>query len=83
MCGLFKRNCLGLQQPPLQTDFCSQKLWGLIFLALEPWTGDLVWGRDSSLPRYPSRMFTHHTWVWDQPIRHLRPSHQSGWMWFL
>ena len=23
----------------IPTDFCSQKLWGLIFLALESWTG--------------------------------------------
>ena len=39
--------------------FCIQKLWGLIFLALEPWTGGLVWGPDSSLPRYPSPTFIH------------------------
>ena len=28
----------------IPTDFCSQKLWGLIFLALEPWAeGPGVW----------------------------------------
>ena len=24
---------------PIPAAFCSQKLWGLIFLALEPWAG--------------------------------------------
>nr|KAF6469801.1 hypothetical protein HJG59_011159 [Molossus molossus] len=38
----FKRNCLGLQkpQPPsalIPTGFYSQKLWGLLFLAVVPW----------------------------------------------
>ena len=41
MCGFFKRNCLGLQQfsasHSIPTGFYSQTLWGLIFLALEPW----------------------------------------------
>ena len=41
MCGFFKRNSFGLQQclPLTQSPlvFCSQKLWGLTFLALEPW----------------------------------------------
>ena len=23
----------------IPTGFCSQKMWGLIFLALEPWAG--------------------------------------------
>ena len=38
MCGFFKRKCLGLQKSldSIPTSFCSQKLWGLIFLALEP-----------------------------------------------
>ena len=43
MFGFFKGNCLGLQKflPPTQSTlfFCSQKLWRLIFLALEPWAG--------------------------------------------
>ena len=30
--------------------------------------GGLLWGWDSSLPRYPSQIFIHHTWMWDQPI---------------
>ena len=63
--------------------FYSQKLWVLIMLALEPWAGELVCGWDSSLPRYPSQIFIHHTWVRNQPILHPHPSCQSGWMWFL
>ena len=42
MCGFPKRNCLGFQQPPPPTipaGFHSRKLWGLISLALESWTG--------------------------------------------
>ena len=44
MCGFPRMNFLGLQQPASSTNsipagFCSQKLWGLIFLALEPWAG--------------------------------------------
>ena len=39
--GSFNRNCLGLQQflplTLIPTGFCSQKVWGLIFLALETW----------------------------------------------
>ena len=44
-------------------DFYSQKLWGLLFLALVTWAEGLVWGWDPSLPRYPSRIFIYHTWV--------------------
>ena len=44
----FKGNCLGLQQFHLLTQsllvFCSQKLCGLIFLALEQYVEVLVWG---------------------------------------
>ena len=43
MCGFFKGNSLGLQNfLPLTQSllvFVGQKLWGLIFLALEPWAG--------------------------------------------
>ena len=37
--------------------FLSQKLWGLTFLALNPWLGILGWGWDSSLLKYPSQIF--------------------------
>ena len=43
----------------IPTGFCSQKLWGLIFLALESWAGSLVYVLDSSLLRYPSWIFMH------------------------
>ena len=41
MCGPFKRNSQGFQQflfssASVPADFCSQKLWGPIFLVLEP-----------------------------------------------
>ena len=84
--GFFKRNCLGLHKfPPL-----TQSL--LVFVArscgdLSSWhwntrLGGLVWDWDSLLPRYLSRIFIHHVWMWDQPVPHLHLSYQSGWMWF-
>ena len=40
MCGFFIRNLLGIPEisstNSILAGFCSQKLWGLIFLALEP-----------------------------------------------
>ena len=35
---------------PTTSGFYSQKLWGLIFLALEPWAG---WSGVGLFPRYP------------------------------
>ena len=43
---------------PTPTGFYSQKIWGLISLALEPWAGWLVWGWDPLLLKYPSRFFS-------------------------
>ena len=42
--GPFKSNCLGFQKflsstTSILTGFYSQKLWRIIFLALEPWAG--------------------------------------------
>ena len=56
VCGLFKRNFLVFQQFLSLTDsipdgFCSQKLWGLIFLALEPWAGGLGVGLELLAPK--------------------------------
>ena len=46
----------------IPTGFCSQKLWGLIFLALEPWAEGLGvgWGQlfQSLCPSYQSG------WMW-------------------
>ena len=40
---VFKEELLGAPAvsytDSIPTGFCSQKLWGLIFLALEPWSG--------------------------------------------
>ena len=77
VCGFFRSNCLGLQKfLPL-----TQSL--LVFAAtsygvLSSWHWGLVWGWDFSLPRYPSWIFIHHMWIWDQPIPHFCPSYQSG-----
>ena len=59
--------------------FCCQKLWGLIFLVLEPWAGEPGMGLgllvpDISLPNfYPPNV----------PVPHLHSFDQSGWTWFL
>ena len=69
MYGFFKRNFLRLKfLPPTQSP--------LLFAArscgdLSPWHWNLgldglVWAWDSLLLRYPSQIFIHHTWVWDQ-----------------
>ena len=80
-------NCLWLQQflPPTQSllGFFRQELWELIFRVLEHWAGVLVLGWDSLLLRYPSEIFIYYMWMWDQSVPCLRPSYQSGWMWFL
>ena len=86
-CGFFKRNCLGLEQflPLTQSPlvFAARSYGDLSSWHWNPGLGGLVWGWDSSFPRFPSQIFIHHTWMWDQPILHLCPSYQSGWMLFL
>ena len=57
--GSVKRNCLGFQQFPsslasIPAGFYIQKLWGLLFLVLDPWTADLMYAWEPLLPRYPS-----------------------------
>ena len=67
----------------IHAGVCSQKLWGLIFLALELWSGgpDVELGLltlETSLPNfYPPRVDV------VEPIPHLYPSYQSGRVWFL
>ena len=54
----------------MPTGFCSQKLWGLIFPALEPWA---VWsGLQLGLltPKVMLPTFIHHTWMWDHLFCH-------------
>ena len=87
VCGFFKRNCLGLQQflPLTQSPlvFAARSCGDLSSWHWNPGLAGLVCGWDSSLARYPSQIFIHHTCVLDQPILHLHPFYQSGWMWFL
>ena len=62
----------------IPAGFCSQKLWGLIFQALEPWAG----GPGAWKIRYPSWIFIHHMWVGGQRVLCVCPSSTSWWMWF-
>ena len=64
VCGPFKRSHLRLQQLLSQialvhTGFYSQKLWGLIFLALESWALGPHEGLEPLAPEIS-------LWVWDQ-----------------
>ena len=65
---------------PTHTGFYSQKLWGFIFLALEPWLGGLLWGWDPLLPRYPSNLYLPHEGVGSAHSASLTlcPSYLSG-----
>ena len=87
MCEFFKGNWLRLQQflPPTQSPlvFVAKSYEVLSSWHLNPGLWGLVWGWDSLLLRYPSQIFIHHTWMWNQPILLLCPSYQSEWMWFL
>ena len=64
----------------IPTGFCSQKLWGLIFLELESWPGgpgvclELLTPEISILNFYPQHM------VGVPAYLCLCPSYQSGWL---
>lgn len=52
MRGPFERNTWDSSSPESHsattpTDVHSQELWGLLFAALEPWAGAMVWSWDS------------------------------------
>ena len=87
LCGFVKGNCLGLHPFLLPTQpllvFAARSYGDISSWHWNPWLEGLVWGWNSLLPRYPSRSFIYHTWMWDQPVPCLFPSYQSGWMWFL
>ena len=87
MCRFFKRIGLGFQQflPLTQFPgvFCSQKLWGLTFLALESWAVGPGVGLGFLAPKISLQNLFHHMWMWGQLILHPHPSFQSGWTWFL
>ena len=83
VCWPFKRNFLELQKLPSSSDsipagFYSQKLWVLLFLALEPWAGDsgVGLGPSNSSGGTSLPIFIHYTWVWDQTIPRLQASYQ-------
>ena len=82
MHGPFKRNCQGVQQflsfsASSPTGFYSQKLWWLIFLALEPWAGGPGVGLGILIPEIWLLVCICHIWAWDQLILCLHPSYQS------
>ena len=68
---------------PTPTGFYSKKLWGLIFVTLDPWAGwsGLVLGLLT--PKVSLMIFIHHAWMWDSPFHCLSAflPHPSGWMW--
>ena len=83
--GPFKRNCLRFQQFSTgsnPTAFHSQKLWGLIFLALEPWSGEPIVRLGPLTPEISLLIFIYHMWVWNQPDLCLCPSYRSQWGFF-
>ena len=75
------------------TGFYSQKLWGFILQALEPWAVQSGLGLGSLVPKVPLPVFIHHTWMWACPFHHFCclsaptphpcPSSSSRWMWLL
>ena len=80
---------------PTPSSFYSQKLWGLIFLTLEPWAGWSDVGLGSLTPEVCLPIFFI-TCVWGTNCStspclsvplcnspHLHPSYLSGWMWLL
>ena len=75
MCGFFRRNCLGLQKflPVTQSPlgFAARSYGDLSSWHWNPGLGGLVWGWDSLLSRYPSRIFIHHMRMWDKNTSHI------------
>ena len=62
---------------PIPAGFCSQKLWGLIFLALEPWAGWPGVGLGLLTPEISLLNFSP-LHVRDQPVPCLCPSYHCG-----
>ena len=82
VCGPFTRNCQGVQQflssiTSMPAGFCSQELWGLIFLVLEPWAEGPGVGLGTFAPEISILIFTCYFSVWD-----LHPSCQSQYGFF-
>ena len=69
------RNLLSLSYNP--AAFHSQKLWGLLFPALESWAGGPGVWLGPLAHGIPLPIFLRHSWVWDQTVPHLCPSYQA------
>ena len=85
--GSVKQNCSELKQFLALTrsllDFCSQKLRGLTFLALAPWTGGPGVGLALLTPEISLPNF-HSSHMYVGPARSTSPPlNQSRMLWFL
>ena len=60
---------------PTPTGFYSQKLWGFIFLVLEPGVGWSGLGLGSLAPEVPLPVFIHHMWTWGHAFHISTPLH--------
>ena len=79
--GPFKRYCLRCKKflsstTLIPTQFYRQKLWRLIFMALELWAWELSVVLGPFIPEISLQTFIHHTWVWDKSVLHLFLSYQ-------
>ena len=68
----------------IPAGFHSQKFWGLLFTALEPWASRAQCGAGtplSSVGTFAAEIslliFKCHTWVREQPVPHLHSSYQD------
>lgn len=90
VCGLFKgmsgfpASLHLTQMVRILTDFYSHILWGLLFLALNPWTWEHQCGAEgtcsskgTSTAKIPLLLLDCHMQMQGQPISCLRPSYQS------
>ena len=87
--GPFRRNawdssCHSSHSATIPAGFHSQKLWVVLFLALEHWNWVSCYGAwtphsigGTSTTEISLLIFICHTWVWDQPVNCLCPSYQS------
>ena len=61
----FSENLAVSSAAPAPTGFYSQKLWELIFPALESWALQSGLGLGLLAPKVSLLVFSHHTWIWD------------------
>ena len=77
LCGFFKRNCLGLQKfLPLTQSlpvFAAKSMGVLSSWHWYPGLGVLLWGWDSSFPRYPSLIIYTTCGCGTRPVRVSTP----------